>query len=57
MTFDSTVSTFADVRWRTGEVLVEGDQGLNYRVKARVNHLTMFFLSFSDMHKLSTSHD
>jgi len=43
--------------WWTGGVLVEGDQGLNCRVKARANHLTMFFFSFSNMHKSSTPHD
>jgi hypothetical protein len=43
--------------WGTGGVLVEGGQGLNCRVRARVDHSTTFFNSSSNVHKLSTPHD
>jgi hypothetical protein len=43
--------------WGTGGALVEGGQGLNCRVKARVDRSTMFFNSFSNVRKLSTPHD
>lgn len=46
------------MRWGTGtKVSVEGDQGLHWRVKARVYRLATFLISFSDVRKLRTSRD